>query len=414
MSSKKNIYAEVDEQGRMIIPKKVLDRYGIKEGNRLLLSAENSEIKIHQPATHLIKIYIEPTNKCNLACKTCMRNMWDEPLGQMEEKTFEKIVDSVKVLPSPPSIMFGCLGEPLMHPGIIKMITKMKELGSRVELITNGTLLSEELSMQLVKAGLDKLWVSIDGAKPESYSDVRLGAMLTEVIENVKRLRDLRYIHHVRIGVVFVAMKQNISDLPEVMTLGKQIGAEQFLITNMIPYSEEMVDNVLFTGTSWSDSVKDPSPLSPLIQTTRIPLNELTAQPLYRVLRSWRISNTAGDTSGKRNFCPFIESGSAAISWDGNISPCIPLMREHTSYRDDRRRVSKKHIIGNIQKNTLKELWEQDNYLSLRERLQKFDFPPCTNCGGCKMSQTNEEDCFGNEFPTCGGCVWAQGLVRCP
>ena len=31
MSSKKNIYAEVDEQGRMIIPKKVLDRYGIKE-----------------------------------------------------------------------------------------------------------------------------------------------------------------------------------------------------------------------------------------------------------------------------------------------------------------------------------------------------------------------------------------------
>ena len=58
MSSKKNIYAEVDEQGRMIIPKKVLDRYGIKEGNRLLLSAENTEIKIHQPATHLIKIYI--------------------------------------------------------------------------------------------------------------------------------------------------------------------------------------------------------------------------------------------------------------------------------------------------------------------------------------------------------------------
>jgi MoaA/NifB/PqqE/SkfB family radical SAM enzyme len=209
-------------------------------------------------------------------------------------------------------------------------------------------------------------------------------------------------------------MKQNISDLPDVMTLGKKIGAEHFLITNIIPYTEEMVDNVLFSGTSWSDSVKDPSPLSPLIQATRIPLNELTAQPLYRVLRSWRISNTAGDTSGNRNTCPFIESGSIAISWNGNISPCIPLMRDHTSYRDDRRRISKKHIIGNIQKNTLKELWEQDNHLSLRERLQKFDFPPCTNCGGCKLSQTNEEDCFGNEFPTCGGCVWAQGLVRCP
>jgi len=414
MNSKKNIYAKVDEQGRIIIPKEMLDHYGIKEGNRLLLSEENSEIKIHQPITHLKKIYIEPTNRCNLSCKTCMRNMWDEELGQMENSTFDKIVDSLKSLPAPPSIMLGCLGEPLMHPDIIDMITRMKALDSKVELITNGTLLTEELSLKLVKAGLDKLWVSIDGAKPESYSDVRLGARLNDVIENVKHLRDLRYIRHVRIGIVFVAMKQNISDLPDVMTLGKQIGAEHFLITNIIPYTEEMYDNVLFSGTSWSDSVKDPSPLSPLIQATRIPLNELTAPPLYRVLRSWRISNTAGDTSENHNFCPFIESGSVAISWDGNISPCIPLMRDHTSYRDDRRRVSKKHVIGNIQKNTLKELWEKDNYLSLRERLQKFDFPPCTNCGGCKLSQTNEEDCFGNEFPTCGGCVWAQGLVRCP
>ena len=98
-----------------------------------------------------------------------------------------------------------------------------------------------------------------------------------------------------------MAMKQNISDLPDVMTLGKKIGAEHFLITNIIPYTEEMYDNVLFSGTSWSDSVKDPSPLSPLIQATRIPLNELTAPPLYRVLRSSRISNTAGDTSEKHN-----------------------------------------------------------------------------------------------------------------
>ena len=175
-----------------------------------------------------------------------------------------------------------------------------------------------------------------------------------------------------------------------------------------------MIDDVLFTGTSWSNSVKDPSPLSPLIQSTRIPLNKLTAQPLYRVLRSWRISNTSGDSSGNQNFCPFIERGSVVIAWDGNVSPCIPLMRDNTSYRDDRRRFSKKHIIGNILKDPLQELWQKDNYLSLRKRIQKFDFPPCTHCGGCKLSQTNEEDCFGNEFPTCGGCLWAQGLVRCP
>jgi cholesterol oxidase len=38
----------------------------------------------------------------------------------------------------------------------------------------------------------------------------------------------------------------------------------------------------------------------------------------------------------------------------------------------------------------------------------------CTFCGGCDMSESNVEDCFGNEFPTCGGCLWSQGVVQCP
>jgi hypothetical protein len=46
--------------------------------------------------------------------------------------------------------------------------------------------------------------------------------------------------------------------------------------------------------------------------------------------------------------------------------------------------------------------------------VQSFAFPPCTYCGGCEMSISNQEDCFGNHFPACGGCLWAQGVVQCP
>jgi hypothetical protein len=24
------------------------------------------------------------------------------------------------------------------------------------------------------------------------------------------------------------------------------------------------------------------------------------------------------------------------------------------------------------------------------------------------------EDCYGNAFPACGGCLWAQGIIQCP
>jgi len=71
------------------------------------------------------------------------------------------------------------------------MVVKGKALGSKVELITNGTLLSETFSSQFVKAGLDILWVSLDGVTPESYADVRPGAELDEVVTNVTPFRNI-------------------------------------------------------------------------------------------------------------------------------------------------------------------------------------------------------------------------------
>jgi uncharacterized Fe-S cluster-containing radical SAM superfamily enzyme len=63
---------------------------------------------------------------------------------------------------------FRGLGEPLSHPNIVDMVRQAKALGLSVELITNATLLDKSLASQLIDAGLDMLWVSLDGAKPES------------------------------------------------------------------------------------------------------------------------------------------------------------------------------------------------------------------------------------------------------
>ena len=60
------------------------------------------------------------------------------------------------------------------------------------------------------------------------------------------------------------------------------------------------------------------------------------------------------------------------------------------------------------------DLWRDPAYLALRDRIQRFDFSPCAFCGGCDLSETNEQDCIGNASPTCGGCLWAQGIIQCP
>jgi hypothetical protein len=52
--------------------------------------------------------------------------------------------------------------------------------------------------------------------------------------------------------------------------------------------------------------------------------------------------------------------------------------------------------------------------VALRQRLEAFDFSTCTACNSCEMAGGNQEDCFGNSLPACGGCLWAQGFIQCP
>ena len=123
-----------------------MSRYGLKPGTHVHLDLESNGLHLRQPVTHLAKVYIEPTNACNLECRTCIRNVWDEPIGQMSSKTFDRIIEGLESFSPKPTVFFGGFGEPLSHPSIVDMVARVKALGTTVELITNGTLLTQEMS----------------------------------------------------------------------------------------------------------------------------------------------------------------------------------------------------------------------------------------------------------------------------
>ena len=369
-------------------------------------------MSLQQPVAQLAKVYIEPTNRCNLECRTCMRRVWEEPLGEMIIPTFARIIEELRVFSPAPKVFFGGIGEPLAHPHITEMVAQAKGLGGTVELISNGTLLTTEMSRGLLDAGLDMLWVSLDGATPESYADVRLGAALPEVLGNIAAFRDLRqtdYTQRAQIGIVFVAMKRNIRDLPDLINLSRQLGAKRFLVSNVLPYAPEMREEILYTR-AVMDFAYGPYLVLPVID-----LNETTRETLYQALRRGQDMAFTGNPWGQIvNRCPFIETASTAINWEGNLSPCLPLMHSHMSFLDNLRRFSRRYVVGNVNERNLRELWNAPEYSAFRDRVQIFDFSPCVLCGGCALVEGNEEDCLGNTFPTCGGCLWAQGVVQCP
>jgi MoaA/NifB/PqqE/SkfB family radical SAM enzyme len=413
----KTQWAEVDENGRLILPPEVAQQFGLIPGARLRIETDSNNFRLHRPVTHLAKLYIEATNHCNIDCATCMRNTWNVEMGFMSEETFSHILDSLEAVERPLSITMMGIGEPLAHPRTIDMIAQLKARGHTVEMVTNGTLLNEKRARGLIAAGLDVLWVSIDGATPENFADIRLGAYLPKILENIRRFRRLRRpAHHPvpEIGIAFVAMKRNINDLPELLALGKSLGATRFSVSNLLPYSAEMKDEILYKR-SLNSITYLPSPWLRHLDLPKMDFNELTAEPIIKALSSgYNVTLAGNNLGGANNVCTFIESGAMAIGWNGDLAPCPPLVHTHVGYLQGYERTSIKHILGNIREQSLLDVWNDPEYIAYRERVQQFAFAPCTSCGGCEIAWDNQTDCYSRPAPACGGCLWAQAVIQCP
>jgi len=408
---------EVDGEGRLVVPPEMAERLGLQPGATLHVELNGNGLYARQTIHRLSKIYVEPTTHCNLACRTCIRNVWDEPMGQMSDATFARIMEGTNAFPLPQTVFFGGFGEPLFHPGTIDMVSQAKQRGASVELISNGTLLDEKCSRQLIAAGLDVLWISLDGATPDSYTDVRLGAALPSVIENVERFRSLRpsaQLPSPEIGIVFVAMEQNYHDLPELLRLARKLDATRFIVSNVLPHTQEMRKEVLYSY-AMSNDTYFPSPRLPELHMPKMDAARLASQPLYEAIcGNWNLNFIGANSRLTSDRCPFVDAGATAVRWDGGVSPCLPLLHSNHNFLNGLDRHARRHVVGNINDRSLSELWHDPEYVAFRARVQAFDFAPCTICDGCPLSETNEEDCYGNEFPTCGGCLWAQGFVQCP
>jgi MoaA/NifB/PqqE/SkfB family radical SAM enzyme len=392
-------------------------RYGLGTADRVDEVPRADGLLLRRSVGHLAKVYVEVTGECNLLCRTCVRNAWDERPGTMPIDLFGSLVDQLKAFPGPLTVMFSGYGEPLIHPELPAMIRLAHDIGARVELVTNATLLGPDMRRTFVELQVDRVWVSVDSVGPESFAAIRQGARLDAVLANVRELyrtrlrggKDLP-----EIGLVFVAMKRNVADLARLYRLASSLHASEVLVSNILAHTQEMVGEILYrrslTMGRYSLSKKVPR-----LHLPRIDVNEVTAAPLVSALHDAQdVSLGGGDYSDRTNYCPFVNAGAVAIRWDGAVSPCPPLLHSHPVWVAERWKRLRHASFGNIAEQPLADIWHSAAYTDFRRRVRAFEFSPCVYCGGCERSAGNESDCSGNSFPVCGGCLWAQGVVYCP
>lgn len=125
---------------------------------------------------YLVQIF--PAYACNFKCGYCIHSLKRDKHGYISDTPFmdmalyKKCIDDMKAFPRKLKMLrFAAIGEPLLHKDIAQLVAyaKQADIAESVDIVTNGSLLTNELSDALIDAGLDRLRISLEGLSADDY-----------------------------------------------------------------------------------------------------------------------------------------------------------------------------------------------------------------------------------------------------
>ena len=171
----------------------------------------------------------ELTLACNLRCRHC-----GSTAGHSRAKELT-LGESLAFCDQLPQLLVQRVnfsgGEPLLNPHWLQIAARLRDLGIRVDIITNGLLLSRDVVAQMRDVGICSLGVSLDGLKAtHDYIRDRADAFRL-AIDGIRRANEA--------GIVTTALTtvnaRNIDDLPLLFQLVKSLGMAGWQLQPFVP-----------------------------------------------------------------------------------------------------------------------------------------------------------------------------------
>ncbi len=107
------------------------------------------------------KIYFELSNICNFRCDFCPITLSKRKKEYLSFELLRKGINEIVKERITDTVSFHLLGEPLLHPGIFDAVVYAKKHGLRVELTTNGSLLTEKNVSKIIDSDIDQITISM-------------------------------------------------------------------------------------------------------------------------------------------------------------------------------------------------------------------------------------------------------------
>ena len=281
----------------------------------------------------------ELSSRCNLNCPQCDvgNNLTNRKNNFLDYKEYCKIIKEIGTTML--DAIFYFQGEPLLNKNFTNYITYAKQYNIYTITSTNAKIIDKNIAIEIVKSGLDKIIISIDGTTQEIYEKYRKGGLLSKTIDAIKFLKEAKIELNSKtpcIEAQFIVFKFNEHQINQFKQLAQVWGADKISIK--------------------SAQIHSPNENYEIIPT----INKYSRY--HKINNEWKI---------KKDFSKacFRAWYGMVVSADGNILPCCFDKQE-------------KYIYGNIKEDKVENIWKGKKANDFRNTLlnSRESFNICRNC----------------------------------
>jgi radical SAM protein with 4Fe4S-binding SPASM domain len=303
---------------------------------------------------------------CNLSCEMC--DYWR--MGGSQALAYEQVTRLLDELAG-----LGCQkvhfsgGEPMLRSDLVDIITYARKLKLRVTLTTNGTLLDRKLGKALVKAGLNRMCVSIDSPSRRVHDWMRgRDGAFKATIRGIKEFQQAVNERGVSLPVQVntVVSRENYASLAGLPDFVHELGAKSILLMPVDDPSGELLLNrrrLQDFNQRIAPAFADRALVLGLIK------NKMEAFPFglspNEVSESRQGNYAHSFYAGHPCYAPWIHT---LVTADGRVAPCCSAPR---------------FTLGDIHRQSIGEIWSGEAYQQLRANMREGR--PLPHCAGCDV-----------------------------
>lgn len=308
------------------------------------------------------RLVIKPTLKCTANCAGCAsRRDLHHSLSREDQLSlgqWQSVLEDASKIGLKNLHISG--GEPTLYPDLIGLIEVGKQLGLRIRLNSNGSMIRRETAEELLKAGLDEICISIYSHKPEIHNSfcksIDLWQKATRAVRLLASFRE-KYPKFL-LGTMSIILRENFRSFAELVKFHHELGSQQMGISYLEGdfsgrYLLNKAEILEFKHLVVPRLLEYCRRLDPRIRSR--------AMNVVRDLYGKSLGDMDALSLGRywrRGYCD-VPKTAGLIMANGDVHPCNIVEYTH------------KPVMGNLLKNSFQEIWHSDKWDRYRKTLHQ-------------------------------------------